>query len=139
MRGKEERQMRKASRTSGQEESVFRLLVPSRDTVSSETVSIDVAGQRWQVVDHGTVPFPAHAPEYICVSFSWGDPEKREWNPFDPQRPLPSRARPVLETAIVSLRPAAIWLDVACVPSQEPARSLCLRNMGAIYAAARSV
>ena len=129
--------MIKASRNSGHEESVFRLLVPSSNTVSSATASVDVAGQRWRVVDYGAVPFPAHAPEYICVSYSWGG--RTTPNPFDPERPMSSRARPALETAIASLRPSAIWLDAACMPSQEPARSLCLRNMGAIYAAASGV
>jgi len=129
--------MREASRNSGHEESVFRLLVPSSDPASSETVLIDVAGQRWRVVDHKAVPFPAQAPEYICISYFWAD--RRTANPFDSERPMSSRAQPVLETAIASSRPPAIWLDAACMPSQEPARGLCLRNMGAIYAAASGV
>lgn len=129
--------MTEASRNSGPEESVFRLLVPPSDTVSSEAALINVAGQRWQVVDHGAVPFPAHAPEYTCISYSWAG--GRTPNPFDPERPMSSRALPALETAIAALRPPAIWLDAACMPSQEPARSLCLQNMGAIYAAASGV
>jgi hypothetical protein len=118
-------------------ESAFRLLVPASDTVPLGTVSIDVAGQRWRVVDYGAVPLSTHAPEYICVSYSWG--VKKTSNPFDPERPMSLRTLPVLETAITSLRPPAIWLDAVCMPSQEQARSLCLRNMGAIYAAASSV
>jgi heterokaryon incompatibility protein (HET) len=138
-RGKKERPMTVASRSSGPEEGVFRLLVPPSDTVSSEAALIDVAGQRWQVVDHGAVPFPARAPEYTCVSYSWAG--GRTPNPFDPERPMSSRALPALETAIAALRPPppAIWLDAACMPTQEPARSLCLRSMGAIYAAASGV
>jgi hypothetical protein len=133
--------MTEASLGSGPEEGVFRLLVPSSKPVSSEAAMIDVAGQRWQVVDHGAVPFPAHEPEYeyTCVSFSWGSGKTR--NPFDPERPMPPRVLPALEAAIAALKssPPAIWLDVACMPSQEPARSLCLGSMGAIYAAASGV
>jgi hypothetical protein len=129
--------MMEASPGSGPEEGIFQLLVPSSDTASSEAAMIDVAGQRWQVVHHGAVPFPAHAPDYICVSFSWAG--GRTPNPFDPERPMSSRVLPALTAAIAALRPPAIWLDAACIPSLEPARSLCLRSMGAIYAAASGV
>jgi hypothetical protein len=120
------------------EDDVFRLLVPASEAASSDpTTSIDVAGERWQIVDHGAVPLPADAPAYICVSYSWGD--GRTANPFDPTRPMSPRVRPALETAIATLRPAAVWLDAACMPSHEPARSRCLQSMGAIYAAASGV
>jgi Heterokaryon incompatibility protein (HET) len=129
--------MTEAFRRSDPEEGVFRLLVPSSDAASPEAASIDVAGQRWQIVDRGAVPSPANAPKYICVSYFWAD--GRTPNPFDPERPMSSRAQPALETAIATLQPPAIWLDAACMPSREPARSLCLQNMGAIYAAASDV
>src|SRR5262245_27287819 len=80
---------------------------------------------------------PADAPTYICVSYSWAD--GRIANPFDPTRRMSGRARAALETAIATLRPAAVWLDAACMPSHEPARSRCLQSMGAIYAAASGV
>jgi len=129
--------MTEAFDSSGPEESVFRLLVPARDTASSEAATIDVGGQRWQVVAHGAVPLRAEAPDFMCVSYSWGD--ERVPNPFDPQRPMSSRALPALEAAIAALRQDAVWLDAACMPVREPARRPCLQNMGAIYAAASSV
>ena len=129
--------MMEASRSSDPEESVVRLLVPPSDTVSSEAASIDVAGQRWQVVDQGAVPTPADAPKYTCVSYHWAG--GREPNPFDPGRDMSPRARPALKTAIAALQRPAIWLDAACMPRREPARSLCLGSMGAIYAAASDV
>jgi Heterokaryon incompatibility protein (HET) len=54
---------------------------------------------------------------------------------------MSARAIPALETAIAALRtpPSAIWLDAACMPTEEPARTLCMRSMGAIYAAASNV
>src|SRR5215472_11499687 len=119
--------MAEGFRRSGSEEGLFRLLVPSSDTVSPEAASIDVAGQTWRIVNRETVPSPANAPEYICVSYSWAG--GRTPNPFDLERPMSSRAQPALETAIATLRPAAIWLDAACMPTQEPARSRCLQNM----------
>jgi Heterokaryon incompatibility protein (HET) len=131
--------MIEASQSSDPEESAFRLLVPAGDTVSSGAAVVDAAGQRWQVVDHGAVPLPANAPKYTCVSYSWAGGRTR--NPFDPDRPMSTRALPALETAIAASQtpPPAIWLDAACMPSREPARSLCLRSMGAIYAAASAV
>ena len=129
--------MIEASRTSEHEERVFRLLVPSGDTASPETVWIEVAGQRWRVVDYEAELFPSPVPEYICISYFWTD--QRIANPFDSERSMSSRVQPILETAIASTQPSAIWLDAACMPSREPARSLCLRNMGAIYAAASGV
>jgi Heterokaryon incompatibility protein (HET) len=134
---KRELRMTRGFEASGPEESVFRLLIRSIDALPSEAPSIDVAGQRWRLSNQGAVPAPADASEYICVSYSWGS--ARMLNPFDPQRPAAARARPVLETAIAALRPPAIWWDAACMPPLEPARSLCLRNMGAIYAAAKAV
>ena len=119
-------------------EAVFRLLVRASETASPEAgSSIEVAGQRWQLVDRGAVPSPTEAPSYICVSYSWG--AGRTKNPFDPSQPMAARTRPALETAIATLRPAAVWVDAICVPSQEPARSRCLQSMGAIYAAATGV
>jgi Heterokaryon incompatibility protein (HET) len=142
--------MIKDSRSSGHEESVFRLLAPSSDTASPETGWIYVAGQQWRVMDHGAVPLPAQATAYICVSYSWGKVVMP--NRFNPERSMPTRVMPVLETAIASLQrfpwghdiasgktPSAIWLDAACMPSQETAQSLCLQSMGAIYAAATGV
>jgi hypothetical protein len=45
----------------------------------------------------------------------------------------------MFETASAAAQPTAIWLDAACMPTHEPARSLCLRSMGTLYAAAREV
>ena len=129
--------MIETSRNHEHEERVFRLLIPSSDTASSETVWIEVAGQRWQVVAYEAELFPSPVPEYICISYFWTD--RRIANPFDSERPMSSRVQSILETAIASAQPSAIWLDAACMPRQEPARSLCLRNMGAIYAAASGV
>jgi hypothetical protein len=52
-------------------------------------------------------------------------------------RALPALA--AFEAAPAEMRLRAVWLDAACVPPQGPAHTLCLRNMGAIYAAARAV
>jgi hypothetical protein len=131
--------MTQAPRSSSPEESVFRLLLPASDRPSSEAASIDVAGQRWQVANFGEVPPSVQAPEYTCVSYSWG--AEREPSPWDGERLMSSRVMPTFSTAIAALRPrpSAIWLDAACMPPSDPARSLCLQSMGAIYAAASNV
>jgi Heterokaryon incompatibility protein (HET) len=128
-----------ASRSYSSQSGVFRLLVPFSDTEQSEAMFIELAGQRWQLVDYGAVPIPAGAPEYTCVSYSWAG--RRTPNPFDLGRQMSARAIPALETAIAAPRTplSAIWLDAACMPTEEPARTLCMRSMGAIYAAASNV
>ena len=37
------------------------------------------------------------------------------------------------------MRPSAIWVDALCVPSRDPARTACLRSMGAIFSSAMQV
>ena len=125
-----------AFRSDGPEASVFQLLVPAGDAPST-AAAIDMPGQQWQLLHLGAVPSPGEAPEYICVSYPWGS--GRTANPFDPDRPMSVRARPSLEAALAATQPRAVWLDAACMPAQDPARTLCLRNTGAIYAAAHAV
>ncbi|MEJ2051326.1 MAG: HET domain-containing protein, partial [Calditrichota bacterium] len=43
------------------------------------------------------------------------------------------RIMPVFETTIQVEQTGAIWLDAFCVPTNEPARTACLRKMGEIY------
>ena len=129
--------MTEVSRKVAPNDSVFRLLMPSNQTTPPGALLFDVGGQQWRIVDYGATPSPENPPEYVCVSYSWGP--GRMPNPFDPKRLMSSRALPVLRTAVATLRPPAIWLDAACMPKQEPARSLCLQSMGAIYAGAREV
>ena len=44
-----------------------------------------------------------------------------------------------LATLLWKSQPLAIWVDVLCVPYQDPARSVCLRSMGTIYSEAARV
>src|SRR5262245_37388246 len=91
-------------------------------------------------------PWRRAAP-YICVSYSWG--VERTANPFYSGQSMSIRALPALKATHAALaafeatpdemRLRVVWLDAACVPPQDPAHTLCLRNMGAIYAAARAV
>lgn len=115
----------------------FRLLTPLRSTAPQASPSIILGGKQWTVVDQNDVRSPTEAPAYVCVSYVWG--ADRVPNPFDADRPMSSRAIPALEVTIAALDPDAIWLDSVCVPSQEPVRTMCLRSMGAIYAAAKDV
>ena len=52
---------------------------------------------------------------------------------------MSDRAVRAVEATIEAVDPAAIWFDALCVPAHEPQRTLCLRSMGAIYAAASRV
>ena len=117
--------------------SAFRLLVRSTDEAPPGSASIEAGGSRWRVMDAGSVPSPASAPKYVCVSYSWGKDQAP--NPFDPEQSMSARAMSALEAAIATWRPAAIWLDAACMPRAGSARILGLQSMGAIYAAARAV
>ena len=118
-------------------ERMFRLLVPASTHVASVTSSIEVAGMRWVPTEYEPVPSPDEAPEYTCISYSWG--EGRTAHPFDDRHSMSDKALPALEATIHALRPPAIWLDALCVPSEGPERSACLRSMGKIYGSASQV
>jgi Heterokaryon incompatibility protein (HET) len=81
--------------------------------------------------------FDGDIPEYTCVSYAWGS--GRTTNPFTPEQSMSDRTVPALEATIRAVNPAAIWIDAWCVPSLEPARTACLRSMGALYASAAYV
>jgi Heterokaryon incompatibility protein (HET) len=116
---------------------VFRLLVRAAHKDRSDEPSIEFGHSRWVAVRHDRVPPVGEAPEYTCVSYSWG--AGRRANPFDPEHPMSDRAVRAVEATIEAVDPAAIWFDAFCVPGDEPQRALCLRSMGAIYAAASRV
>jgi hypothetical protein len=113
---------------------VFRLLVPASQP-SPGTRSIELQGRHWLLTDQ---TFGAtDTPEYICVSYAWG--RGKTVNPFDESHPMSDRAVPAIEATIRIMKPTAIWIDALCAPSQDPARAVCLQNMGAIYGNASQV
>ncbi len=46
---------------------------------------------------------------------------------------MSDRAMGAMEAVVRVQQPTALWVDALCVPVDEPARSMCLRWMGAIY------
>ncbi len=52
---------------------------------------------------------------------------------------MSSRTVGAAEAAVRNEQPTALWVDALCVPLEEPARSVCLSQMGAIYAQASTV
>lgn len=115
----------------------FRLLVPATGPVPPTGHSIELGGVWWVPTEYTTLPDAAQAPEYTCISYSWG--RGRTAHPLRAGHTMSDRAMPALEAAIKALRPPAIWLDALCVPLDDPARAACLRSMGAIYGAASQV
>ena len=118
-------------------ENTFRLLVPATGPLPPIGHSIELGGVRWVPTEYTRIPDAAQAPEYTCISYSWG--RGRTAHPLRAGQTMSDRAMPALEAAIEALRPAAIWLDALCVPLDDPARAACLRSMGAIYGAASQV
>lgn len=117
-------------------QNMLRLLVPASGAAPSYPPTVELEGIRWTITDYA--PFSLdEIPEFVCVSYSWGS--GKTTNPFAPRESISDRTIPVLEAAIRAVRPAAIWIDGFCVPDQEPAKTACLRSMGALYASAASV
>lgn len=144
-------------------EGVFRLLVPTMNSSSSEDTFVELGGKQWVLREFARI---SDAPPYTCISYSWG--KGRTENMFEDGELMSDRTIPAIETTIkASLSPKhwinalmcvsrdeqkreealttaikasqAIWIDALCVPSRDPARAACLRNMGAIYSSAEQV
>ncbi len=114
----------------------LRLLVPADPSMSTDEPSIELQGQRWAMKET-VFPAPENTPEYTCVSYAWG--RGRTTHPFDERQSMSDRTMRVAGTAIRTQRPTALWIDAFCVPFEEPARSVCLSRMGAIYGRASQV
>jgi hypothetical protein len=115
----------------------FRLLVPKTGLTPPSTHTIELGGIHWVLTEPARIPAAAVAPEYTCISYSWG--RGRTANSFDGAQSMSDRTLPAIEVAIKALRPLAIWIDALCVPSRDPARTACLRSMGAVFSSAASV
>ena len=118
-------------------EGMFRLLVRATDPGPADARTIELGGIWWTLAGYEQIPVVAEAPEYTCISYSWG--RGRTANPFEAGQSVSDRAMPVIEATIKALQPAAIWIDSLCVPSQDPARAACLQRLGAIYGTATQV
>jgi hypothetical protein len=112
-----------------------RLLVP---TSRQEVNSIELCGRHWALAEFADI---SDTPSYTCISYSWGTGRKK--NVIAGGQAMSDRAIAAVETAIkphdVLGSPQAIWIDALCMPHEEPARTKCLRSMGAIYRAASQV
>ena len=97
--------------------------------------TIELEGTPWTTTADMPM-FDGDIPEYTCISYSWG-PGKTA-NPLVPGD-MSDRVIPVLEATIRALHPVAMWIDAFCFPDREPARTACLRSMGAVYGSAARV
>jgi hypothetical protein len=61
------------------------------------------------------------------------------FKPFIFLNPERLMSKSIFFTLRWKLRPLAIWVDALCIPSQDPARTVCLQSMGAIYSVAIQV
>lgn len=110
----------------------FRLLVPATCVTTPDTLAIELEDTLWRITDD-TLGI-GNVPVYTCISYSWGTGQTA--NPIQPGQWMSDRVIPVLEATIRALHPAAMWIDAFCIPAQEPARTACLRSMGAVFASA---
>ncbi|MCK9199708.1 MAG: HET domain-containing protein [Gallionella sp.] len=144
-------------------ENFFRLLVPATNLTPPDRPSIELCGSRWFFTEWMSI---TEAPPYTCISYSWGSGKVDDM--FEDGQLMSYRTIPSLEATIkatqtpehwsyalmsssrdaqkeaaaveAAIKAAqAIWIDALCVPANEPTRSACLRNMGAIYSSAAQV
>jgi len=143
---------------------MFRLLQPPNSSTPPDASSIMVFGKRWVIFEYAN---PTDAPPYTCISYAWGDTKVRHF--LNDGQPMSARTVPSLEAAVASTNShenwarnvqfsydgeatreeaeqtaalnasRALWIDALCVPTYEPARSSCLREMGWIFSAAFQV
>ena len=116
--------------------SVLRLLVRANVDAGRKMRSLAISGVTWAIAEYADVA-AADVPPYACVSYSWGPGRTR--NPFGGERATSERTVAVIDAAVALIQPDAMWIDAISVPDDEPARTRCLRSMGAIYGAAKSV
>jgi hypothetical protein len=140
---------------------MFRLLQPANNSTPPNVPSILVLGKRWIIFEYTN---PADAPPYTCISYAWGD--SKVTNVLHDGQLMSARTVPSLEAAVASTHShenwarnvqfsydreatreeaeqiaalnasQALWIDALCVPTDEPDRSSCLREMGWIFSAA---
>lgn len=145
-------------------ENIFRLLVPATDLTPPEAPSVELCGNRWVLAEFAQI---SDAPPYTCISYSWGSGKVEnmlEDGQLMSYRTIPAIAAAIkasqsrenwashiqfsyardpqkeeagLEAALKASQ--AIWIDAICVPHIDPAKTACLRSMGAIYSSAQQV
>ena len=143
---------------------MFRLLEPANHLTPPDASFIDLFEKKWVIKEYAQV---SDAPEFTCISYAWGK-EKAE-NPLCVEQQMSTRTIRAIETAISvsrskenwgrnisfshdgdSLKEAAgqaaavnaspaFWVDALCVPSDDPARTVCLQSMGEIFSSAYQV
>jgi len=92
---------------------------------------VEIGGVLWELTAGTCLPDRAEAPDYVCISYAWGT--GRAPHPLTEDVLVSDRAVAAIGTAVRADAPAAVWCDAFCIPTEEPARSECLRWMGAIY------
>lgn len=142
----------------------MRLLMETPASNGGQGRSVVLCGRQWTLVEYADV---TEAPPYSCVSYAWGIP--RVASPIQPSPPIAQRTIPALETVIrfaqsrenwannvdfsyardpveeergqtsALVASKAFWVDALCVPLEEPARTIALESMGAIFASAHQV
>lgn len=144
-------------------ENIFRLLVPATDITPPDVPSVELCGSRWVLAEFAQI---SDATPYTCISYSWGSGKvenmleggvmsdrtiaaieatikasqtRENWVSHIQftHAGNPQEEEPYQEAALKASR--AIWIDAFCVPHHEPAKTACLRSMGAIYGSARQV
>lgn len=114
----------------------LRLLVEIRDN-SSTSRSITLEGRQWRLTPPLDISDESTIPEFICISYLWG--LGRSPNSFDEGRLMSDQTLPALAAVIRNSSASAFWIDVFCVPAEQPQRGATLESMGFIYNLAYAV
>ena len=142
----------------------FRLLEPVTSVTLPNVPFFEIAGKRWMLTEYAHA---SDAPVYTCISYAWG--ENKTKSLLNNDRLMSARTIPVIQATInasqsqknwannvqfsdprdpqkedagrvAALKASqAYWIDALCVPSQDPARTACLRSMGEVYCSAWQV
>jgi hypothetical protein len=143
---------------------VLRLLERANVLTPPNAPHIELFGNKWVINEYAQA---SDAPDYTCISYAWG--KEKTKNPLCVEQSMSTRTIHAIETAISVLQSQdnwascirfshngdslkevagqvsalnasqAFWVDALCVPSENPARTVCLQSMGEIFSSAYQV
>ncbi len=143
---------------------MFRLLEPANHLTRPDALFIEFFEIKWVIKEYAQV---SDAPAFTCLSYAWG--KGKVENPLSVEQQMSTRTIQAIETAISVLQSKenwarnisfshdgdslneaagqaaavnasqAFWVDALCVPSDDPARTVCLQSMGEIFSSAYQV
>ena len=115
-------------------------LIMQASELDSTSTTVVLDGRRWKLMDFSDTPVSVTNPNYVCISYVWGD--GRIPSPFDRSQMISDQTVAALEVVLSATRDSevqAFWIDALCIPASGRLRQATLESMGYIYTYATEV